>query len=77
MRIKKSIFKIISIFLLVIISAGCSISSVYKKKGLELLNSGKYDDAIVYYENLLTKDPGRSSVKTLLLRAKMYSYYYH
>ncbi|MEN8152733.1 MAG: FecR domain-containing protein [Acidobacteriota bacterium] len=77
MSIKKSTFKILSVLLMVIIYTGCSMSSIYKRKGLELINSGKYDDAIVHYENLLKNDPGNSSAKTLLLRAKMYSYYYH
>lgn len=77
MSMKRSIFKTFTIFLLVLIYAGCSVSTVYKRKGMELINSGKYEDAIIYYENLLKKDPGKSSVKTLLLRAKMYSYYYH
>ncbi len=60
-----------------IIFMGCSVNSVYKKKGLELVNSGKYDDAIIYYKNALKKDPGNSSIKTLLQRAKLYGYYYH
>ncbi|MCK4889224.1 MAG: DUF4974 domain-containing protein, partial [Candidatus Aminicenantes bacterium] len=60
-----------------IIFMGCSVNSVYKKKGLELVNSGKYDDAIIYYKSALKKDPGNSSIKTLLQRAKLYGYYYH
>ena len=56
---KKSIFKTFMIFLLVLIYSGCSVSSVYNKKGMELINSGKYEDAVKYYENLLKKDPGK------------------
>ncbi len=60
-----------------IIFMGCSLNSVYKKKGIELVNSGKYDDAISYYKKALKKDPGNSSLITLLKRAELYGYYYH
>jgi len=69
--------RFILLFISLIIFIGCSVNSVYKKKGIELLNSGKYDDAIRYYNQALKKDPGNSSIKTLLQRAKLYGYYYH
>lgn len=69
--------RLILLIIPLIIFAGCAVNSAYKKRGIELVNSGKYDDAIKYYSDVLKKDPGNSSVKTLLHRARLYGYYYH
>ncbi len=74
----KTKFQITSfIVLVVMLFAGCTVGSMYNKKGIDLINSGKYDAAINYYKRILRNNPNNSSVKTFLTRAKLYGYYYH
>ncbi len=71
------LFKIFVLIILIIFSIGCSVNSLYRRKGIELLNSGEYDKAVVYYSDLIVKKPKNSNLKALLLRAKTKSFYYH
>ena len=72
-----TIGKFILLIIPLLIVMGCSISSSYKKKGIDLVNSGKFDEAINYYKDILKKDPENSTVRILLHRAQAYGYYYH
>ncbi len=69
--------KYILLIIPLLIVMGCSINSAYKKKGIDLVNSGKFDEAIKYYEDILKKNPNNSSIRTLLHRAQVYGYYFH
>lgn len=67
---------ILSIFVLLIILAGCATQSIHQKKALELYRVGKYDEAVVKLQKAYNEKP-RPDTKILLFRAKLNSYYNH
>ncbi|MEN8221848.1 MAG: FecR domain-containing protein [Acidobacteriota bacterium] len=74
---RDTIGKFVLLIIPLLIVMGCSINSAYRKKGVDLVNAGRFDDAVKYYEDILKKNPDNSTVRTLLQRAKVYGYYYH
>jgi len=77
-KIKASpVVRIITLFIISLFFTACSMNTLYRKKGLELINSGNYDEAVRYYSNQLKKNPGSANLRSQLLRAKSYSYFSH
>ncbi len=74
---RETLMKFILLIIPLLIVMGCSVNSAYKKKGIDLVNSGRFDQAINYYEGILKKNPDNGTVRTLLKRAKVYAYYFH
>lgn len=68
---------IILIVIVIVFLSGCSTITVFKKKGIELLNAGDYDKAVEYFEKALKTHPRNSELRTFLFKAKLKSYYYH
>ncbi len=61
----------------VIILSGCSPLAVTKREGLTMMRSAQYDEAVVYFDKALKENPQSSSLRTLLFKAKLNSYYTH
>lgn len=67
---------ILSIFVLLLIIAGCATQSVHQKKGIEFYHTGHYDKAVEKLEKAF-KDKPTPETRVLLFRAKLNSYYNH
>ena len=79
MKFNKKYYPIVLLSITVIVMtvfwAGCS--SVSTRKGLALYRAGDYDKATEYFANALKDNPQSAEFRTLLMKSKLNSYYYH
>lgn len=55
----------------------CSMHLVELDTGTSLMQQGKFDEAVAFYNDMMEKYPKKSEIRSLLFRAKINSYYYH
>ncbi len=55
--------------------AGCSSAST--RKGMALYRAGNYDKAAEYFEKVLKSHPQSTEFRTMLVKSRLNSYYYH
>lgn len=65
----------IVVLIMTVFWAGCS--NVTTRKGLALYRAGEYDKAAEYFANALKDNPQSNEYRTLLIKSKLNSYYYH
>lgn len=79
MKFNKKYLSIVTLSIIIMATAvfwtGCSNPTT--RKGMALYRSGDYDKATEYFENALEAHPHSNEFRTLLLRCKLNSYYYH
>jgi general secretion pathway protein D len=55
----------------------CAVTHWYERESFRLFQSGQYQAAVDYLEEVLRENPDSSDVRILLLRAKMNAYFAH
>lgn len=79
MKFNKKYYSIVTLSIIAMVMtvfwAGCSSAST--REGMAFYRAGNYDKATEYFENAVKAHPHSGEFRTLLLRCKLNSYYYH